>query len=101
MRRKSLFFGMVAIAALSLLTTPKAEAAGPLRQGLFARALNVGPLRHSFGYRGTEVVYRTSGGRATKEQAMALWATSAAHADAIDSGKISRVVCRGRTCVGR
>jgi hypothetical protein len=100
MKRKSSFFGMVAIVALSFMTTPT-EAAGPLRQGLFARALNVGPLRHAPGYRGAEVVFRTSGGRATKEQAMAHWATSPAHAAAINSGSISRVVCRGRTCVGR
>lgn len=96
--KRSIMVGLVAIGMLMMFGM-QAEAGG-FGQRLFARALNVGPLRHAAGYRGAEVVYRSSG-RATEAAAMQAWSQSPGHAALINAGKIKNVVCNGRVCVGR
>jgi hypothetical protein len=88
-----------AVIAMMAMFNTESQAAG-FGQRLFARTLNVGPLRHAAGYRGAEVVYRSSG-RATQAAAMQAWSQSPGHAALINAGKIKNVVCNGRVCVGR
>jgi hypothetical protein len=90
---------VLAVFAMMAMFTMEAQAGG-FGQRLFARTLNVGPLRHAAGYRGAEVVYRSSG-RATQAEAMQAWSQSPGHAALINAGKIKNVVCRGGVCVGR
>ena len=96
--KRSILVGVVAVAMLMVFGM-QAEAGG-FGQRLFARVLNVGPLRHAAGYRGAEVVYRSSG-RATEAAAMQAWSQSPGHSALINAGAIRNVVCRGGVCVGR
>lgn len=91
---------VTAFAVFAMMAMFTMEAQAGFGQRLFAKALNVGPLRHAAGYRGAEVVYRSSG-RATQAEAMQAWSQSPGHAALINAGKIKNVVCNGRVCVGR
>lgn len=68
----------------------------------YAQQMNrSGAFRHDPGFRGAEVIYRSSG-TATPEAARAAWLQSrAGHRELLLSGSITDIQCVGNVCVGR
>lgn len=67
----------------------------------YAIRLNQGRgLRHDPGWKGAEVIYRSSG-VANEAEARRWWMNSPSHRRLLVSGAIQQVVCVGSVCVGR
>lgn len=93
-------FGRIIVAVVVLVVCSMAkESQAQTALGKAIRLNVTGGMQHSA--RGSEVIYRSYGKRATRSDAMASWAGSAPHAALINGGQIHRVRCVGRVCVGR
>jgi len=71
---------------------------GALEYATVLNSTNI--FRHDPGFRGAEVIFRTTG-TATIEQAKASWLRSPAHRKLLLSGAINDIRCVGSVCVGR
>lgn len=93
-------FALVSLVALCFL---QGVGYGQTGARAFAARLNAsGGLYHDPGFSGPEVVYRSHGFAATRENAWLAWQQSrAGHAELVNSGQITDVQCVGEVCVGR
>lgn len=90
------FVGLL-IAGLVIALSANAASADTITSFAYRMHMS-GRLYHDPGYRGPEVVFRSSG-RATQAQAMAAWRRSRPHAALLP--RIRTVHCYGNVCVGR
>ncbi|MFN5947249.1 MAG: hypothetical protein ACK43N_02005 [Pirellulaceae bacterium] len=94
MKRMVLSLGLLALGAMP----------GYCQTGAYEYAQQMnrsGAFRHDPGFRGAEVIYRSSG-MATPEAARAAWLQSrAGHRELLLSGAITDIQCVGNVCVGR
>lgn len=90
---------IVVIASALLMATLTADCKADELDRFAGRLNRHRVLHHSFANRaGDKVVYRSSG-KASQAAAIQSWQNSPPHAALLPS--VTRIVCRGRVCVGR